>query len=277
MLTPRLDAPEGEDFLSGTSGQVWGIRATSRALARDARDDALALLTALPLRLRRAAARWPARRVLALGVVREDQPSILEEAFAELGRSRHEVEAVARATGGRGKWENIDGLLAEHPAAGHDWLLVIDDDVRLPRGFLDAFVFLAERFGLRIAQPAHRARSHAAWRVTRRQPGVVARRTAFVESGPVVGFQAATFGTLLPFPRLRAGWGIDHHWSALARERGWPIGILDAIPVRHGLRRIAAAYDRGEAIAEGREFLATRPHTRSAEAQRTLARYRGWN
>ena len=61
----------------------------------------------------------------------------------------------------------------------------IDDDVALPRGFLDAFVFLAERFDLAMAQPAHRWRSHAAWNVTRRRPFSLVRETSFVEIGPV--------------------------------------------------------------------------------------------
>ena len=99
---------------------------------------------------------------------------------------------------------------------GHDWLLVIDDDVALPRGFLDAFVFLAERFQLRLAQPAHRAHSHAAWQITRRRPQAVVRETRFVEIGPVVAFHHVTFEALLPFPPLRFGWGLDQHWSALA-------------------------------------------------------------
>jgi hypothetical protein len=214
--------------------------------------------------------------VLAVGIERSGEANLLGAAFEELKRSRHEVELAHTAVSGRGKWENVDRLLAAHPAAGHDWLLVIDDDVRLPAGFLDGFVFLAERFELRIAQPAHRARSHAAWEVTRRRRGCVARRTGFVESGPVVGFHRATFEELLPFPPLRTGWGLDVHWSAVARERGWPIGVLDALAVGHGLRRIATAYDRDEAIAEAREFLASRPYVSASEAQRTLADYRSW-
>lgn len=275
-MAPAMDAPERDDFLSGTSGAIWGIRATSRALVRDGRDDTIAVLTALPWRLRRAAARWPRRRVLALGIERENQPSILTEAFDELSRSRHEIEVAGATAQGRGKWENIDALLQSHPAAGHDWLLVVDDDVRLPGGFLDAFVFLAERFELRIVQPAHRARSHAAWAVTRRRPGSVARETMFVESGPVVGFQRDTFEVLVPFPPLRAGWGLDLHWSALARQRGWKLGVLDAVPVTHGLRRIAAAYDKSEAIEEGRRFLAGKPYVRAADAQRSLVTHRSW-
>jgi hypothetical protein len=266
----------GDDFLSGASGGVWGIRATSRSLLRDARDDAVALAAGLPIRLRRAAAGWPRRRVLALGIEREGEPNILADAFAELRRTRHDLELARTQAGERGKWENVDDLLDDHPASDHDWLLIVDDDVRLPRGFLDAFVFLAERFELRIAQPAHRARSHAAWAVTRRRPGVVARRTAFVESGPVVGFHKTTFEDMLPFPRLQAGWGLDSHWSAIARERGWPIGVLDAVAVQHGLRRIASAYDRQDAVAEARRFLAGKPYLTASEAQRTLETHRRW-
>jgi hypothetical protein len=152
----------------------------------------------------------------------------------------------------------------------------VDDDVRLPPGFLDAFLFLVERFELRLAQPAHRRRSHAAWQVTRRRAGSVVRETTCVEIGPLVAFHQAAFGALLPFPELRAGWGLDAHWSAIARERGWRIGIVDATPIRHGLRRIAVSYDRQEAIAEGRRFLAGKPYVRAGEAQRTLRSHRTW-
>ena len=112
--------------------------------------------------------------------------------------------------------------------------------------------------------------------VSRRRPGAVARQTAFVESGPLVGFHRSTFDSLLPFPPLRAGWGLDSYWSAVARENRWAIGVLDAIPVRHGLRRIASAYDRDEAIAEARRFLVDRPYLKASESQRTLETYRTW-
>jgi hypothetical protein len=265
-----------DDFLSGTAGEVWGMRATGRALLADAFADGLALGTLQPWRLRRAARAWPRRRVLALGVERRDVPNLLARARRELLRSRHDVRFASAPAGERGKFENLNLLLAEHPPHGRDWLLVVDDDVSLPAGFLDAFVFLAERFELRLAQPAHRARSHAAWQVTRRRPGSVARETAYVEIGPVVAFHNATFETLLPFPELRAGWGLDLHWSAVAREQGWRTGVLDATPVRHGLRRIASSYDREEAIREARGFLATRPYTTASVAQRTFVTHRSW-
>ncbi len=265
-----------DDFLSGTSGQVFGIRATSKALAADALCEAAALARLEPWRLRRAVRSAPSRRVLALAVERDDLPNVLGRAHAELRRSRHDVTFASTTAGGRGKFENLNALLAEHPPGGHDWLLVLDDDVELPRHFLDTFVFLAERFGLLLAQPAHRHRSHAAFAVTRRRPCSVVRQTAFVEIGPVTAFDASVFDEFLPFPPLRIGWGLDAHWSAVAASNGWPIGIVDATPVRHGLRRIAASYDRSVAIEEARAFLTDRPYTKASDAQRPIRTHRGW-
>ena len=264
------------DFLSGTSGEVSGIRATTSAVLADALEDLSRISRLEPLRLRRAAQTWPQRRVLALAVERTDVPNVLAVARDELTHSRHCVTFAATTAGNRGKFENLNELLAVHPAGAHDWLLIVDDDAALPRGFLDAFIFLAERFALRLAQPAHARRSHAAWNVTRRRHGSVVRETNFVEVGPVVGLQAATFETLLPFPPLKAGWGLDANWSAIAREHGWRLGVIDATPIRHGLRRIAASYDRQAAVDEARSFLSDRPYVTSSEAQHTLTTHRRW-
>jgi hypothetical protein len=269
------DAPR-EDFLSGTSGEVTGIRATSKAVAADSFAAAYDAVRWRRRRLNNAATGWPRRRILALAVEREDTPNLLQSARAELERTHHAVRFASTTVGERGKFENLNALLQENPPEGHDWVLLVDDDVALPSGFLDTFIFLAERFQLRMAQPAHRHRSHAAWQVTRRQLGSVARETAYVEIGPVVALQAVTFDTLLPFPELRFGWGLDLHWSAVAQRHGWRMGIVDATPIRHGLRLIASSYDRKDAIAEARDFLAERPYSRADEVQRTLATHRTW-
>ncbi len=268
--------PVPSDFTSGTHGQVTGPRLTSAAVVADALDDLVERIRMQRLRLRRASSGLPRRKVLVLAIERDDVPNLLGAARAELGRSRHEVHVVTAVAGDRGKFENLNALLAESPAEGFDWLLVVDDDVALPRAFLDNFLYLAERFDLQLAQPAHRHRSHAAWRITRRRRGTVLRETAFVEIGPVFAFRSTVFDELLPFPALRAGWGLDLHWSAVARERGWRIGVVDATAIRHGFRQIASSYGRAGAIAEGRQFLVGRPYTRAADAQRTLAVHRSW-
>lgn len=255
---------------------MLGIRATARASVADAACDAVALAQLQPWRLRRAARHMSAKSVLALAVERDDMPNLLARARSQLLRSDHEVTFASTTAGRRGKFENLNSLLETHPAHGHDWLLVLDDDVALPAGFLDAFLFLAQRFEFALAQPAHRWRSHAAWAVTRRRPGVAARETQFVEAGPVTAFNAITFDELLPFPPLRYGWGLDAHWSAVASRHGWSIGVVDATPVRHGLRQIASAYGPDAAIAEAREFLADRTYTKAPDAQQTVKTYRSW-
>ncbi|MEA2318318.1 MAG: hypothetical protein QOD44_2507, partial [Solirubrobacteraceae bacterium] len=95
----------------------------------------------------------------------------------------------------------------------------------------------------------------------------------FVEIGPVTAFHRETFATLLPFPELRMGWGLDVHWAAVARDRGWPIGVVDATPVGHTIAPVAGAYGRDEAVAEARAFLAERPYVRRDDV-RTLTVHR---
>jgi hypothetical protein len=255
-------APLAEDFLSGRSGTVAGRRRHLRA--------ALDLLLDVSWR-RGPRGGTPRRRVLVVGV---ERPGMRMAAIrAELERSRHAVTVATAPPGGRGKFENLNALLAGHDLDAYDWIVAVDDDVVLPRGFLDRFLAQAERAGLRLAQPAHRLTSHAAWPVTRRRPASLVRETAFVEIGPVTAFHRETFGVLLPFPDLRMGWGLDVHWAAVAREHGWPIGVVDATPILHTVPT-ADAYPREEAIAEARAFLATRPYLPRDEADRTLRTHR---
>lgn len=246
-----------DDFLAGRSGTVGGRRDAVRALG----DRVLDLL------IPRVPAGEP-RTVLVLGVERPG--SRFPAARAELERSRHDVTIRTSDVGGRGKFENLNALLDDEDPGRFDWVLVVDDDVDLPASFLDRFLAAAEDAGLVLAQPAHRLRSHAAWRVTRRRARSVARRTTFVEIGPVTAFAREVAAELLPFPPLRMGWGLDNHWGAVARERGWAIGVVDATPVAHVAAKVGAAYGHEAAIAEARAFLADRPYVTRDEV-RTLS------
>jgi Glycosyl transferase family 2 len=293
--------PATEDFLTGESGTVGGLDKVRREV-HDRAVDARELLAGRRLRLARAARRAPARRrVLVLGVERPERRALTSAIRAELARSRHDVELHLGPPGELGRFENLNRLLAgagmeleSSPAGGapndgepasagrqegierYDWLLTIDDDVVLPRGFLDNLLFLAERLDFQLVQPAHRARSHAAWRVTRRRAGVVARQTPFVEIGPVTAFARATFAKLLPFPDVRMGWGLDLRWAALARERGWHCGVLDAVAILHAAAPAGDAYSREAAVADARALLATQPYLTAAEAQTTIRTHHRW-
>jgi hypothetical protein len=268
--------PAEADFLSGTSGTVGGFDGIRRRLT-DGLIDAREICSGARARLALAARREPPRQQISiLGVQRPEYHVLARRAHAELMRSRHDVHIHTIPPGDGGKFENLNGLLAAYPPQreGSDWLLLIDDDIVLPRGFLDRLLLLAQRLTFDLAQPAHRLRSHAAWEVTRRRAGVLARQTRFVEIGPVTLFAPSTFATLLPFPPLRMGWGLDLHWAAAAQAQGWRLGVVDAVAIGHAAAAPASAYSREQAIAEARAFLTGREFIKASEAQRTLATYR---
>jgi GT2 family glycosyltransferase len=255
------------DFLSGESGHVAGRRGELRRIADGVSDR---------LQARRASKLddhddGPPLDVLVLAVARPQQAAVWAAARAELERSRHHVEIRETTGEGRGKFENLNALLGDAAPAA-DWLLVCDDDVVLPPRFLDRFLAGAGRADLKLCQPAHRLHSHTGWRITRRRLGAAVRETNFVEIGTVTGFHRDTFGVLVPFPALQMGWGLDSHWSAVAQQHGWRIGVVDATPILH-LNPAAESYPRAEAIAEAGAFLDDRPYVRRDEV-RTLRRHK---
>jgi hypothetical protein len=271
------------DHLSGDAGDVtnpWRrAKRTLGELAFEAADRA----TGVGRRADALARTTQARRVLVAGVYRPD--SLL--ALGSLRSERHEVRCVLGATGAAdpalaehtvaehltgGKFENLNRVLAG--AGEFDWLLVVDDDLRLPARFLDRFVAVCERFALDLAQPAQSQRSHSAWRVTRRRPASLVRETRFVEIGPLTAFGRRAAAELLPFPELRFGWGLDLHWAAVAAERGWRLGVVDATPVRHEAAPVGSAYEVEEAQAEAAGFLTDRPYLPATRAGDVLATHR---
>jgi len=268
---PAPPSATDPDYLSGRSGTL-GRRAALAATLRDVKATAQAL-PSRP-RLAVAARRAPRRRVHVVGVARTENARRVARLRRELERSRHAValQLVAPAPGA-GKWRNVNAALAAAPPGDADWLLVVDDDVVLPRGFLDRFVLLAETCRFELAQPAHAFASHAAWDVTRRRPGVLARRTRFVEIGPITALSRTAAAALLPFPDLQMGWGLDAHWSAIAAEHDWRVGVIDATPIRH-LQPVAASYPRDAAIAEAEAFLDGRAYVTRDEAAEVLEQRR---
>jgi hypothetical protein len=253
--------PAPERFISGEHGEVGGKRGALRRVG-----DRLLDLAARPQLRRLDGLDTPQRVVLATGIYRPPAEA------PQLTSNRHELRtAFGAMRAGTGKFERLNELIDLGDA---DWLLVVDDDVVLPERFVDRFVAACESLGLDLAQPAQTLASHAAWRVVRRRPFALARETRFVEIGPVTAFRRPVAEALLPFPPLRYGWGLDLHWAAVADERGWRRGIVDALAVRHETAPVAASYSSEAAIDEAQTFLAERPYLPSADAQDVLAVHR---
>jgi hypothetical protein len=231
----------------------------------------------VPAALDRLADSVPRRKVTALCIYREGARRFdgIDRALAS---SRHELRTLYGRLGHNGmdggKFQNLNRLLESAEPHQYDWLLVLDDDVALPERFVDRLLGLCERFDFGLAQPAQTLASHAAWPVTRRRPIALARETRFVEIGPVTAIRRDSAEVLTPFPELRFGWGLDLHWAAVARQRGWRLGVLDAVAVRHEDAGVAAAYGHAAAVEEAGRFLAGRPFVPAQAAHTTLVTHR---
>ena len=264
--------PDPATFTSGAHGTVGGKRGRLRH-AGDLALDAWLAASGTLRRIGRLAERTPPRDVLVVAVYASDS-QLIEPALARIRGSRHRVHLATGSTSelGGGKFQNVNALLAGAEPA--DWTVVIDDDVTLPDHFLDGLIALAEALDFELLQPAQTLASHAAWPSARRAPFAVARQTNFVEIGPVTAFSRRAAEALLPFPDLAMGWGLDLHWAAQAERRGWRLGVIDALPVRHETRPVGGAYSSTDAIAEAQRFLADKPYVHADAAGATLRTYR---
>jgi hypothetical protein len=140
---------------------------------------------------------------------------------------------LARWTAGSGpgtRFALANRLLADRPAS---WCVLADDDVRFRHGDVVQLVRFAHALGLDLAQPAHALGSHVSHSFTRRAPFRVARRTSFVEIGPVVAFSPRALPHVLPLPETGMGWGVEADWAGLEERAGLRLGIVDAVTIRH--------------------------------------------
>ena len=209
-------------------------------------------------RAKQAASRIPPQAILLAAVEVPGRESDLANVIAAIsGSTHHKLTVAITPMAPVGKFDNINTALAGHDLARYDWLLIVDDDIDVPDGFLDLLLYFAYTCCLQLSQPAHRFLSHASFRVTERHWGSLVRRTGFVEIGPISLLRRDTFAELLPFPSLRWAWGLDFFWADVAKRNGWKIGVVDAVPIRH-LRPVGRSYDGSAARAEAVEFLTAR-------------------
>jgi hypothetical protein len=225
-------------------------------------------------------------RVLALGVYLTGREHLAPEIAAELSRSRDwqveqrwaalgtgpvppELESltVLRIQGPGSKFQLVNRLLAGVDLSGYRQLLVTDDDITLPAGFLDRYLGLVERHRLALAQPARSHDSSMDLGFVEQLDGLDARRTRYVEIGPLFSIRRDAFPHLLPFDETPPmGWGLDFTWPVSLERAGLRLGVVDATPVSHRLRGQAALYSGRESLEAMASYLADRPHLGRAEA-----------
>jgi hypothetical protein len=230
------------------------------------------------------------RRALVLGVYLAGRPNTAEHIAATLARSRDlEVRQQWVALGGEPpngelgsvtaltvseptpKYSLLNRLLAEEDLDDFDFVLTTDDDIVLPNGFLDLFLGVQTGLGFDLAQPARTLNSFVDHPIVLQQRGVLARRTLFVEIGPMVSFGREIFDLVLPFDETNPmGWGFENVWAHQLRETGRSEGIVDAVPVDHSIRAPVAHYEWANAVADRENYLERHPHLSLEECFRVL-------
>ncbi len=154
-----------------------------------------------------------------------------------------------------------------------DWIFFCDDDIELPPGFLDDLIEVAERYDFALFQPSRTHDSYLNHDIVRRLPGLTARRTRFVEIGPVTCVRRDAFPLILPFDKDGMGWGLDFVWPARIERAGLRMGIIDAVPIAHRIRKPADYYSDTEARIAMSYVLARHHNLSDVEALTVLEAY----
>lgn len=218
----------------------------------------------------------PKLRVLVVGAYWDWRTSLVQCQQCEWNHSEHwDIDQQWVHAEPCGKFPLVNRVLkkmAEPLMKGvYRYLILSDDDIRLPHGFADRYLDLVKTFDFALAQPARTLGSNIDHGIVLQQPRVTARRTRFVEIGPVVSIHQRVFSKLLPFDESNPmGWGFDYVWPYLLSEDR--LGIVDAVPVSHP-GRAGETYSAGEAGYQMQQYLAAHAHLEPKEAYVTLETY----
>ena len=224
--------------------------------------------------------------ILIVGVYLLDKPSYIipitrelgkgcgwevEQCWVALGTNRVPDEVakvtVRKATPPGMKFSLLNQLLAEIDIDRYEFIVVCDDDIVMPSGFLDHYLELVGRYEFALAQPARTHESFIDHPFVEQLDGLAARWTRFVEIGPLFSVHRRAFALLFPFDESSPmGWGYDFFWPSIIADAGLKMGIVDAIPVAHSFRKPVSYYEHGASNRDMERFLRRRPHLSPDEA-----------
>lgn len=233
-------------------------------------------------------------RVLVLGIYLANKENTVQHLVKALSKSRQyhvdqrwvalngkppstKVSAVThlQVTGVVPKFELINRLLSHVNLNDYSFVLVCDDDITVPDGFIDLFLEQQTRYNFALAQPARTHNSYLDHAIVEVVDDLAARQTRFVEIGPIFSIRHDAFSVLLPFDeQAPMGWGLDFVWPVILESAGLKMGIIDAVLADHSLRKPFTQYDGDKALNEMQLFLKDRPHLEPHEAFVVLNEFR---
>jgi len=225
------------------------------------------------------------RRVLVVGAYFVDVASHIAHVSEELQSSRewdvdqrwialgeHCLPAMADRTALVSpervpKFTLLNRVMGALDPGRYAYVVVCDDDIRLPREFLDGYLRMVERYGLALAQPARTHGSYTDHHFVTQLLGIDARETRFVEIGPLFSMRDDALRILTPFDEASPmGWGYDFIWPVVMQRAGLRMGIVDAWPVAHDLRKPVSNYAHSVADDQMKALLGRHPHLEHREA-----------
>lgn len=202
----------------------------------------------------------------------------VEQRWISLGKSQPDLEmapfTVRVIDTPSPKFLVLNQLMRTVDLRDFEYVIVSDDDIFLPVGFLDSYLAQVSRHNFALAQPARTHDSYIDHRFVEQLDGIDARWTRFVEIGPLFSLHCSAFADFLPFDEASPmGWGYDFVWPVIAERCELKMGIVDAVPVAHSLRQPVAYYDHKTASNAMSGYLAKQPHLSKNDAFLILESY----
>lgn len=141
------------------------------------------------------------------------------------------------------KFDSVEKIIKKEFKSYHDYVIIIDDDVKLPLGFFDKYFKIVNGFNLIVSQPAVSYDSNEpVGKVSKQIAQSIVHLSSFIETGPVTCFERKAV-SVCPFSGgSPMGWGLDFVWAYICRENGWRMGVVDFVPVQHKIRKVAEYY-----------------------------------
>ncbi len=171
------------------------------------------------------------------------------------------ASTVIRLQESEPKFVILNRVLAEENLPSYEYVLVCDDDITVQQGFLETYLDLVDKYDFALAQPARTHASYIDHHFVERLDGLTARRTRYVEIGPLFSVRRDLFDLFFPFDESSPmGWGYDFAWPCLIESLGLRMGVIDSTPVDHSLRKPVKNYSYDEANSAMRAYLARMPH-----------------
>ena len=169
------------------------------------------------------------------------------------------------------KFVVLNKLLSAGLSDHYDYIIVCDDDISFPPDFLGRYLDLVVKYDFALSQPARTHNSYTDHHFVEQLDGLTARRTRFVEIGPLFSMRRDIISALCPFDeRSFMGWGYDFVWPCIVGKMGLRMGIIDATPVEHSMRKPVKNYLYDDANKSMDDYLKANLHLSKNEAFRIL-------